>query len=185
MSKPLRGDAGLTDLSDKCDLPKYDQRFEVLGTLDEASSALGVVRASDASAETRDLLLAIQHDLCWMMSELALMASEGRPEPHITPARLRVLEDAYHAATAAHPLGSTFAVPGDSMAGALLHLARTIVRRAERHAVLLNAESPLPNPHIIPYLNRLSTLLFALVRVEEARMGVSEPTLMRSSNEVS
>jgi cob(I)alamin adenosyltransferase len=179
MSKQLRGDTGLTDLVDRRNVPKNDLRFEVLGTLDEASSALGVVRASKPSPETRELILDIQRDLCWMMSELALVSNHHRPETHITPDRLHALEEAYHELTAAHPLTETFAVPGDSIVGALLHLARSIIRRAERHVTSLSVEDPNLNPNVIPYLNRLSTLVFAMARSEEATSGISEPTVAR------
>ena len=181
MGKPLRGDTGLTDLIDARDVPKHDLRFEVLGTLDEASSALGVVRASEVRPETRDLILEIQRDLCWMMSELAAVSDDGRPETHITPERLEMLETAYHELTASRPLAAAFTVPGDSLAGALLHLARSIVRRAERHVTLLDHESPLPNPCIIPYLNRLSTLVYAMAHAEEAASGVPAPTIAHAS----
>jgi cob(I)alamin adenosyltransferase len=174
---PLRGDTGFTDLIDVRDLPKYDLRFEVLGTLDEASSALGVVRASDIRAETREFILAIQRDLCWMMSELAAVGGDHLAESHLTAARLADLEKTYHALTAAHPLTAAFTVPGDSMAGALLHLARAVIRRAERHVTQLDQTAPLANPNIIPYLNRLSTLIYAMARAEEAAAGITQPTL--------
>ena len=176
MIKPLRGDGGLTDLIDARDLPKHDLRFDVLGTLDEASSALGVVRASQVSEDTRALILDIQRDLCWMMSELAV-SGDPPSASHITPERLTALEKAYHALTATHPLSSAFVVPGDSLAGALLHLARSIVSRAERHVTQLDHQAPLSNPHIIPYLNRLSTLVYAMARAEEAVSGIPEPTI--------
>jgi cob(I)alamin adenosyltransferase len=179
MSKQLRGDEGLTDLLDARDIPKSDLRFEVLGTLDEASSALGVVRANNPQPDTKDLILELQSDLCWMMSELATLSIEQVPETHITTDRLELLEKAFHELTAAHPPSSTFIAPGDSMVGALLHLARSIVRRAERHVALLNIQAPLPNQNIIPYLNRLSTLLFAMARAEEANLGIPNPTVAR------
>jgi len=152
-------------------------RFDALGTLDEASSALGLVRASQVTPEIADLVLDIQRDLCWMMSELAAVSENERPESHITPARLAMLEDNYHRFTTDHPLTSAFTVPGDSMVGALLHLARTIVRRAERHVTLLDYERPLPNSYVVPYLNRLSTLLFAMARAQEFSAGIPKPTV--------
>lgn len=179
----LRGDTGRSDLIDVYDVPKFDLRFEVLGTLDEASSALGVVRASAASSETQDLILEIQHDLCWMMSELAVVADDILPlERRITPDRLAMLESAYKKSTVTHPLGESFVIPGDSSIGAFLHLARSIVRRAERYVILLAHQTTLSNPNIIPYLNRLSTLLYALARAEESEMGIREPTIARSLN---
>jgi len=177
VSKLLRGDTGLTDLIGARDVPKHDLRFEVLGTLDEASSALGVVRASDARPETRDLILEVQRDLCWMMSELAAVSDDRRPETHITPERLEMLEKAYYDLTAARPLTAAFTVPGDSLTGALLHLARSIIRRAERRVTQLDHEAPLSNPCIIPYLNRLSTLVYAMAHAEEAASGIPQPTI--------
>ncbi|MCC7360628.1 MAG: cob(I)yrinic acid a,c-diamide adenosyltransferase [Anaerolineales bacterium] len=174
----LRGDSGLTDLIDARDLPKHDQRFEVLGALDEASSALGVARAVSTRSETRALLLDIQRDLCWMMSELAVARPAlARAPAYITPERLHALEQAFDALAAAYPSPPAFTVPGDSLVGALLHLARSIVRRAERHVTRLAHAAPLPNPHILPYLNRLSTLVFVLARAEEAEAGLAAPTL--------
>jgi cob(I)alamin adenosyltransferase len=73
-------------------------------------------------------------------------------------------------------------VPGDSSAGAALHLARTIVRRAERNVTQLHAERPLHNPNIIVYLNRLSALLYVLARAEDAAAGVSAPTPAKPSS---
>lgn len=174
----LRGDTGLSDLIDAGNVPKFDLRFEVLGTLDEASSAIGVARAAGGlQPAARELLLDIQRDLCWMMSELAAVSDSRRPETHITPERLAALESMYHHLTTAHPLTSAFTVPGDSMGGALLHLARSIIRRAERHVTRLDYETTLSNPCIVAYLNRLSTVLFAMARAEESAFGIQEPTV--------
>lgn len=181
MSKQLRGDNGLTDLFDRHDLSKADLRFEVLGTLDEASSALGVVRAFQLSPEASELILKIQYDLCWMMAELAIVSEDQRPEVRITAERLDALEEAYSEFTTACPLPSTFVIPGDSLVGAQLHVARSIIRRAERRVIMLDRESRLPNPNIIPYLNRLSTLMFAMAHAEQIGQGVTKPTIAQSS----
>jgi cob(I)alamin adenosyltransferase len=170
---PWRGDLGLTDLIDQRDVPKSDRRFEVLGALDEASSALGVVRAGPVSPQTKEIVLAVQRDLCWMMSELASVAEDGRPPSQITAARLEFLAAEFACVTAAAPLGNAFVVPGDTPASAALQLARAIVRRAERQVTQFVQESSLPNPNILPYLNRLSALLYALARAEDAGSGVS------------
>lgn len=171
-----RGDLGLTDLIDRQDVPKSDLRFDVLGTLDEVSSALGLVRAGPATEGTKDIVLAVQRDLCWMMSELARVADEGRPETHVTPGRVVYLEAAFNRLTADAPLGTSFVVPGDTPASAALQYARTIVRRAERYVTLLDREAGLPSAQIIPYLNRLSALLYALARAEDSTSGVP-PTI--------
>lgn len=181
MINQFRGDKGLTDLIDARDIPKYDLRIEVLGTLDEASSALGLARAMGARPETHELILDIQRDLCWMMSELARVTDDARPEMHILPERLTFLEEHYHELTADYPLAAGFAVPGDSLVGAQLHMARCIIRRADRHLSQLDHETPLPNSNIIPYINRLSTLVYAMARAEEANLGIADQTLAHPS----
>ncbi|MBI3361768.1 MAG: cob(I)yrinic acid a,c-diamide adenosyltransferase [Chloroflexi bacterium] len=177
-----RGDLGLTDLIDRQDVPKFDLRFEVLGALDEASSALGLVRAGAARAETKELVLAVQRDLCWLMSELAAVGDEARPESHIDAGRLEFLESEFQRVTAGVPLGDAFVVPGDTQASAALQLARAIIRRAERQVTLLDREAGLPNPNIIAYLNRLSALVYALARAEDAASGAPSTIAHPSSN---
>jgi len=176
-----RGDLGYSDLLDKQDVPKHDLRFEVLGSLDEASSALGLARVMEASAEAKALILDTQRDLCWMMSELAAESNDAARPTHITDKRVNWLDGHFQALIERHPLGKGFVVPGDSPAGATLHLARSIVRRAERNVTQLHAERPLSNPNIIVYLNRLSALLYVLARAEDVVAGVSAPTPAKPS----
>lgn len=172
-SQPWRGDLGLTDLIDRRDVPKSDLRIEVLGVLDEASSALGLVRAWSTHPDTREIILAVQRDLCWMMSELAAVSEEARPPTHITTERVEFLAAEFHRLTASAPFGNTFVVAGDTPASASLHLARTVVRRAERRVTLFHNQVGVPNPSVLAYLNRLSALLYALARVEDVTLGVS------------
>ena len=181
MGKKLRGDGGLSDLIDLRHVPKFDVRFEALGALDEASSALGVVRSSGLQPEASAMVLEIQRDLCWMMSEMAAVSDNQRPPTHITADRLTALEEAYESITKDHPLVDAFTVPGDSMVGALIHLARAIIRRAERNVALLHYEVKLSNENILPYLNRLSTLMYAMGRAEETAAGIPDPTIARPS----
>lgn len=179
MKKRARKDESVTNLIDERGLSKDDLRFEVLGTLDEASSALGLVRASNTRPETRDLILEIQSDLCWMMSELSVVSDEKRFETHITVARLGALEKAYRDLMATRPeiarelkftrtRAGSFVAPGQNTVGAMMHLACSIIRRAERHLKLFDAATRLHNPRIIPYVNCLSTLVYAMARAEEA-----------------
>ena len=177
-----RGDLGLTDLIDKQDIPKFDLRIEVLGQLDEASSALGMVRACPVSEGTKSMILEIQRDLCWMMSDLAAVSAEATERSHTTPERVLYLQTEFHRRTAASPLGNTFIVPGDSQSSATLHLARAIVRRAERYVTLLEQEKGLPNACILPYLNRLSALLYVLARGEDEAEGTA-PTRARLASD--
>ena len=179
MENNLRGDNGHSSLIDVDDLPKFDLRFEVLGSLDEASSMLGLVRASQVSLAARNLILETQYDLHLMMSELATVSGLPFTERKITSDHLSRMETEYGKLTAQYPLPEAFIIPGDTIAGALLHLARSVVRRAERHTASLDHKTTLTNPNIIPYLNRLSTLLHALACAEEVIMGNGDPTLAR------
>ena len=176
-----RGDLGLTDLIDKQDVPKFDLRIEVLGQLDEASSALGMVRACSASEVTKSMVLEIQRDLCWMMSDLAAISPDETAGSHTTPERVLYLQTEFHRRTAEAPLGNAFVVPGDSQSSATLHLARAIVRRAERYVTLLEQEAGLPNSNILPYLNRLSALLYVLARGEDEAEGTASTRAHPSS----
>ncbi len=171
-----RGDFGYTDLLDQKDVPKYDLRIEVLGTLDEASSALGLARAMMTNERSRDLILEIQSDLCWMMSELAATTEEARPGIHITSERVDWLADVMTELQAEAPVGPHFVAPGDSASGGFVQLARTVVRRAERLVTLLDHRKVLHNAHIIAYLNRLSAILYVLARFEDQSAGVRSPT---------
>ena len=176
-----RGDLGLTDLIDKQDIPKFDLRIEVLGQLDEASSALGMVRASSNSEVIKSMILEIQRDLCWMMSDLASVSAETAEPSHTTTERVLYLQTEFHRRTAATPLGNTFVVPGDSQSSATLHLARSIVRRAERYVTLLEREVKLPSSNILPYLNRLSALLYVMARGEDEADGTASTRAHPSS----
>ena len=171
-----RGDFGYTDLLDQQDVPKHDLRIEVLGTLDEASSALGIARATTDSEQSATLILEIQRDLCWMMSELAATTEEARPGIHITAERVEWLADTMAELQADAPLEPYFIVPGDSTSGGFVQLGRSVVRRAERLVTLLDQQGALHNSHIIAYLNRLSALLYVLARYEDLQAGVTAPT---------
>lgn len=177
------GDFGYADLLDRKRVPKHDLRFEVLGTLDEASSALGLIRPVTTNEETRALVIQIQRDLCWMMSELAATTEEGRPGIYITAERADWLADVMRDLQAKVSLDPHFVVPGDSIGGSFLQLARAIVRRAERLVTLLDCQGELHNAQIIAYLNRLSAVLFVLARYEDQVAGVSSATLARPPRE--
>lgn len=184
MKKKSRRDESVTNLTDTRGVSKDDLRFEVLGNLDEVSSALGLVRATDEHPEHRDLILEIQTDLCWMMSELSVVDEENRPESHITPDRVAALDKAYAELVASHPRiaaeleqtevrAASFANRGQSVVGASMHLACSSIRRAERPLQLFADQGQVQNPNILPYVSRLLPLVYALARAEEddARSG--------------
>ncbi len=164
------GDAGTTMLGDGKTVPKEDPRVEAYGTVDEANAALGLVVAQMTHpAEIRAELVRIQHDLFDVGADLCVPIEPGE-EPgkrlRIIPEqvqRLETLIDRYNEPLA--PLNS-FVLPGGTALSSHLHLARTVVRRAERLvAALLHAEPRKTNAQSMIYLNRLSDLLFVLARV--------------------
>jgi len=178
MRKQMGKDESLTDLFDRRGVSEDDLRFEVLGTLDEASSALGLVRATGERLRFRDLILEIQSDLCWMMSELSTVSDGKRPESHITADRVAALDKAYSELVTSHPhiaaelenaevRAALFANRGQSVVGASMHLACSSIRRAEHQLQLFANQGPIHNPNIIPYVRRLQTLVYAMARAEE------------------
>jgi cob(I)alamin adenosyltransferase len=165
------GDEGFTSLLGKERVAKYDLRPEAYGTVDEASSFMGVVRADPAASErTKTLILAAQRDLWILMGELATAPGVKLPT-RLAAARVAWLEAEIDKLGAEIPPLTQFVVPGDTKISAWLDVARTVIRRAERIVARLLHEDELENEEIIRYLNRLSSLLFALARYEEYSGG--------------
>ncbi|MCC6428569.1 MAG: cob(I)yrinic acid a,c-diamide adenosyltransferase [Phycisphaerales bacterium] len=172
------GDDGTTGLANGLRTPKDNPRVETYGTVDEANAAIGLAIAhAGADAPNADesrrclvaLLRSLQHDLFDCGADLATpLESSEKPGSRlrIIPAQTQRLEhliDEYN-----DPLSplTSFVLPGGSPLAAGLHLARTVVRRAERLAVGLRRSDPdTTNPETIRYLNRLSDLLFVLARI--------------------
>jgi cob(I)alamin adenosyltransferase len=161
------GDKGRTSLSSGKRVAKHDLRVEAYGTVDEANAVLGLVRLhlEGAEAELDALLSRIQNDLFDLGADLATPEVENPEVPplRIVAAQAAWLEteiDRYNADL--QPLKS-FVLPGGTAAASYLHLARTVVRRAERETTRL-VEREAINPEVVRYLNRLSDLLFVLAR---------------------
>jgi len=166
------GDSGSTDLLGER-VAKDDPRIEILGDLDEATSAAGLGRALAQSERTKELIAEVQRDLYRIMAELAF-TDELRPaEYHLATERVTWLETVTDEFTAALNLPPRFILPGDTVPGAALDVARTVVRRAERVAVALHHAGHVGNEQILRYLNRLSSLLFILARYEDHEAGVT------------
>lgn len=167
-----KGDEGYTDLlGDR--VAKYDPRPEAFGTVDEASAQIGYARAVAGEARTREILVDVQRDLYLMMAELAFSPDMQQDRYRMTSGHLERLESVTDALAAEVPLPPHFIVPGDTVPGAALDVARTVVRRAERLVVRLFHEGDLNNEHVLSYLNRLSSLLFILGRYEDHQAGVT------------
>ncbi|HEU0164936.1 MAG TPA: cob(I)yrinic acid a,c-diamide adenosyltransferase [Thermomicrobiales bacterium] len=161
-----RGDNGQTDLLGER-VGKDDPRIDLLGDLDETTSTIGLGRAHANEEGTRIRLIQVQRDLYAMMAELAF-TDATRPDAWRFPAdRVAWLEAVIEAVTATVTLPREFVLPGDTVPGAALDVARTVSRRAERLAVNLAQAGQISNPEILRYLNRLSSLLFILARAED------------------
>jgi cob(I)alamin adenosyltransferase len=165
------GDGGETSLVGGQRVSKASVRVDAYGDVDELSSVIGLARASMRDQELDDTLGLIQNDLFTLGADLASPSEVDVPridESFIS--KLEALADRFLAEL--EPL-KEFILPGGSEAGATLHLARTVARRAERRTVALSEAEPL-NPDSITYLNRLSDLLFILARVANHRAGIPE-----------
>ena len=168
------GDAGQTSLGRGERVAKHDPRVEAYGTIDEANSIVGLARnaigravlGGEPFADADAMLGRIQNDLFDLGADLCTPEGEskrGEPVLRIVAAQVERLEHEIDAMNSElQPLNS-FILPGGSEAAAWLHLARTVVRRAERRMTQLAAEQAI-NPEAIKYVNRLSDHLFVLAR---------------------
>lgn len=173
------GDDGYTGLLGPERVPKYHPQPEAYGTLDETSAAMGLARALARSERTKGALLESQRHLYKLMAELAATPETVQRFQGITPEDVAWLEASIDALCAELNLPREFVVPGDSLPGAALDVARTVARRAERLVVKLIHTHVIANPQAARYLNRLSSLLFVLARYEDALAGASSTTLAK------
>jgi cob(I)alamin adenosyltransferase len=161
-----KGDQGATDLLGER-VGKDDPRIELMGALDESTSSIGFGRAHATIVAWQELLIQAQRDLYQIMAELAFV-DELRPDAYRLPAkRVAWVEESIATVEATVELPPQFVIPGDTVAGAALDVSRTVVRRLERLAVGLDHAGHMPNPEILRYLNRLSSLLFIIARAED------------------
>lgn len=167
------GDEGYTDLLGPERVAKYDLRPETYGTVDEATSTLGLARALSTQERVREVLMHTQHDLYLLMAEVATPVAQLEKLPYrITQEQADWIDSTIKELEGEIELPRAFVLPGASPASAAIDVARTIVRRAERHAVRLIHEGRMPQGQVLRYLNRLSSLLFVLARYEEYKSGV-------------
>lgn len=154
------GDDGTTGLGDGSRVRKDCVRVEAYGTVDEANSAIGVVLAATAIPDTiQTCLTDVQHDLFELGGELCIPGHSA-----VSEAAIERLENDLDGFNAALPRLKEFILPGGGPAAAACHLARAIVRRAERRVLSL-ASAEEVRPEVVKYLNRLSDLLFVIARV--------------------
>lgn len=177
------GDEGETGLFGGTRVPKSDPRVRAYGAVDELNATLGLALSLDRESGEgpvlpADRVAALQEDLFALGARLAAAEperAEGRGLiPPLEEGRVADLEEWIDEMDADLPELDAFILPGGATAGAQLHVARTVCRRAEREVVALAGEHPDLRERIVPYLNRLSDLLFTLARWANRQHGRRE-----------
>ena len=169
------GDTGYTGLLGEQRVPKYDPRPDTFGTVDEATSALGLARAVAQDQRVKDTIYRIQQELYLLMGELATPPENyEKIGLHMTIEHVKRLEQIEEELKREVEIPNKFIIPGDTLDGAALDLARTIIRRAERMAVKLLHDGVIQNIEVIRYLNRLSDLIFILARYVEVKSSLAK-----------
>lgn len=165
------GDRGETGLVDGSRVRKDHQRVAAYGDLDELSSVLGLALAETRRRELAAVLREVQRDLFALGAQLADPSRRvvgRRAKAAVADAHVERLEREIDRCEAKLEPLRAFILPGGSRVGALLHLARTVCRRAERAVVALSQSEGI-DPRVMVYVNRLSDLLFVLARLENRR----------------
>ncbi|HEX2850181.1 MAG TPA: cob(I)yrinic acid a,c-diamide adenosyltransferase [Acidimicrobiales bacterium] len=163
-----KGDDGTTGLFYGGRVRKDDAAPEAYGTVDEAQACLGVARAeAERGSELDGLLLRVERDLYVLMAELATLPANRRKltpgASLVTDEMVKEVERHTDDLSARFEMPSEFVLPGQTRVSALLEVARTVVRRAERASIPVAVDGSF----VIPYLNRLSSLLWAMARWQE------------------
>jgi len=173
------GDDGYTGLLGEGRAQKHDPRIETIGVIDEANAALGLARAFCQAPKIPPILLTVQRDLYHIMAEIASTPDNTARFRTISQERTAWLEAQIDDISAQVEIPDEFIVPGDSQAGAVIDLTRTIVRRAERQIAYLFHNKMIENRELMRYMNRLSSLCFALELLENQASGSDQLTLAR------
>ncbi|MEG3088365.1 cob(I)yrinic acid a,c-diamide adenosyltransferase [Sphingomonas sp. PB4P5] len=167
------GDDGTTGLVDGSRVAKTEPRMAAIGDVDEANSAIGVAIVALGASELAAALTRIQNDLFDLGADLATPGTDFAPSDmtlRIVPAQVARLETEIDAMNAQMPSLTSFILPGGTPGAASVHLARAIVRRAERAAVAASGTVAI-NPQALAYLNRLSDYLFVAARHVNQKAG--------------
>jgi cob(I)alamin adenosyltransferase len=168
------GDTGYTGLLGAERVAKYDPRPDTFGTVDEATSALGLARAMAKDPQVKGIIYRIQNELYVLMAELATLPENYEKMGfRMTVEHVQWLEQVEESLKQEVEIPNKFIIPGDTLDGAALDLARTIIRRAERMAVKLLHDGVIQNGEVIRYLNRLSDLVFVLARYIEVKSSLA------------
>jgi cob(I)alamin adenosyltransferase len=174
-----RGDQGYTGLLGEDRVPKYHPRIEAVGTIDEANAVIGLARTHCSLQDSQTILLNVQRDLYLLMSETAATPERQADFRSIDHQRVEWLEQQIDSLAKHIQMPAEFITPGDTPGGAMLDLARTVVRRAERIITQLYHQHEIDNANLLSYLNRLSSLLFILELTENKVGDAQNLTLVK------
>jgi len=167
-----KGDRGQTALLDGTRVGKDSLRPAVYGTLDEANAFVGLARAQAEDAQIKDMLLQLQNLIYKVNAQLACPPeSTHLLKKNFTAQDLEWVNRASAGLEGELNLPPRFVIYGETETGAVLDVARSVIRRAERALVALNSAEEIDNPHIKPFINRLSDLLFLLARKADRLSG--------------
>ena len=168
------GDNGDTRLFDGTQVRKNDPRVDAYGEVDELNATLGAAAAFLEDTELKAILYDVQRDLFSIGAQLADPRHKGSKEKSkLNPARVSMLEQSIDRFETELPPLRQFILAGGCPAGALLHVTRTVCRRAERRVVALHDAAEI-DPLVVEYLNRLSDFLFVLARLVNRRADQQE-----------
>lgn len=168
-----KGDTGNTSLFGGQQVSKNSARINSYGTVDELNSILGVASSHKTSPETKEMLDIVQAQLFVLGADLATPESANARIARVSEEEIEYLEQQIDKMEEQLPPLKNFILPGGSQAGAVLHSARTVCRRAERFTVDCSNEEKISGL-TIKYLNRLSDFLFVLARFENHKAGIVE-----------
>jgi cob(I)alamin adenosyltransferase len=170
-----KGDTGQTRLFTGERVSKDEARMEALGCIDELVAFLGLARSEIKDAEIRSRVTAIQSELYLILSDIASAAQDKPAASKLPDDAIEIIESLIDTYDAKLPPLRDFIMPGESRASSLLHVARTVCRRAERRVVVIARNFPL-NARVSAYLNRLSDLLFVMARLVDHEAGRPDQT---------
>ena len=166
------GDEGKTSLFDNSRVWKSDQRIMSYGAVDELNSSLGIALSLELDPEIKDILIKLQNDLFIVGSDLA-NPNMSDEKIRTTPEMITFLEQKIDLLEPQLEPLTSFILPGGTLLASLLHLSRTISRRAETHVIALSQNEEI-NKDAAIYLNRLSDLMFILARAINHRKNISD-----------
>ena len=166
------GDEGKTSLFDNSRVWKSDQRIMSYGAVDELNSSLGIALSLELDSEIKDILINLQNDLFIVGSDLA-NPNMSDNKIRTTPEMITFLEQKIDLLEPQLEPLTSFILPGGTLLASILHLSRTISRRAETHVIALSQNEEI-NKDAAIYLNRLSDLMFIMARAINQRKNISD-----------